>query len=147
MQNIIQLKQGVIALSTSDLISLASIWLCCQTMEDSADLGLDDSDSSGDESISSDAESEDGSDYVQGLTLTKEEVDANYLLLGTSVKPDPPVVVLANMIEKYPGAVTERSERLLAAVLEETPLGFELSDFQVGSLCSETNSGSEIHLG
>ena len=109
-------------------------------MEYSADLGLDDSDSSGDESISSDAESEDGSDYVQGLTLTKEEVDANYLLLGTSV------VVLANMIEKYPGAVTERSERLLAAVLEETPLGFELSDFQVGSFCSETNSGSEIHL-
>ena len=96
------------------------------------DLGLDDSDSSVDESKSSDEEIEDEPGFAQGLAVTREEVGANYHLLGTSVKPDPPVIVLAELLEKYPGAVTEHSERLLAAVLEENPLSFKLSDFQVG---------------
>ena len=103
-------------------------------MEVPVDLGLDDSDLSGDESISSDEEREEESGFEQGLCVTKEEVDANYNLLGSSVKPDPPVVVLAELIEQYPGAVTEQSQHLLASVLEENPLSFQLSDFQVHSL-------------
>ena len=101
-------------------------------MESNVVLGLDDSDTSGEDSSSSDEQSEDNSDFEQHLTVTKEEVDANYLLLGRSVKPDPPVIILRDLIQKYPGAVTEQSERLLAFVLEENPLSFDLSDFQVG---------------
>ena len=101
-------------------------------MESHVVLGLDDSDTSGKDSSSSDEQSEEDSDFEQHLTVTKEEVDANYLLLGKSVKPDPPVIILGDLIQKYPGAVTEQSERLLASVLKENPLSFDLSDFQVG---------------
>ena len=83
---------------------------------------------------SSDEEDEGDAGNTESIALTKEGIERNYNLLETSTKADPPVVLLSELRKKYPAAFTPFSEALLASVLEENPLGFQLTDFQVSSL-------------
>ena len=76
---------------------------------------------------SSDEEKEDDN----AEKMTEGDVGKNYNLLESSVKAAPPIIVLSELRSKYPEAFTEQSEALLASVLEENPLGFQLTDFQV----------------
>ena len=80
---------------------------------------------------SSDEECEDDTGNAESMALTKEDIEKNYNLLETSSKADPPVVLLSELRRRYPAAFTHQSEALLASVLEENPLGFQLTDFQV----------------
>ena len=99
------------------------------------DGGVDLSQSSEDDTDSSVSESEsdsgDEASGIEGLSVTKEEVARNYELLGSSFPPDPPIHHLEDLKQEYPFAFSELSESTLAAVLQENPVGFELSAFQV----------------
>ena len=84
---------------------------------------------------SSDEEDEgDTGNTDESMALTKEGIERNYNLLETSTKTDPPAVLLSELRTKYPEAFTPYSEALLASVLEENSLGFQLTAFQVPSL-------------
>ena len=80
---------------------------------------------------SSDDEGEGDTGNTESLAFTKEDMEKNYKLLETSTKADTPVVPLSELRTRYPAAFTHQSEALLASVLEENPLGFQLTDFQV----------------
>ena len=97
------------------------------------DGGVDLSQSSEDDTDSSVSESDSGDEVsgIEGLSVTKEEVARNYELLGSSFPPDPPIHHLEDLKQEYPFAFSELSESTLAAVLQENPVGFELSAFQV----------------
>ena len=102
------------------------------------DLGLDFSDlSEGEEhSSSSEPDSDEGEvepPHMDGLSVTAEDGAKNYELLGSSLPADPPVHLLADLKLKYPYAFTPLSENTLETVLQENPLAFELSAFQVHS--------------
>ena len=94
-----------------------------------------DSSDGGTNSGSSDSDEDEvtSMECFEGLSVTEGDVSENLKLLGTSLPPDPPLHLLKDLREKYPFAFTDLSERTLAKVLEENPLGFELSDFQVGN--------------
>ena len=77
------------------------------------------------------SEEEDCSDVTEGLSITKEEVLRNTQLLNGSMVTDPPVHTLSELRIKHPGAFSEESEEILASVLAENPLQYELSDYQV----------------
>ena len=77
------------------------------------------------------SEEEDWSDITEGLSITKEEVLRNTQLLNGSMVTDPPVHTLSELRIKHPGAFSEESEEILASVLAENPLQYELSDYQV----------------
>ena len=109
-----------------------------QLVDDSGNEEEADSDSSGNELNSSASSSDDDDAIIEGLSVTEEEVALNYQLLGSSSPADPPLHNLQDLKQTYPSAFSELSENTLAAVLQENPLGFELSDFQVGFSASKS---------
>ena len=102
------------------------------------DEGVDLSDSSVDEMDSSASSEDDEPAITEGLSVTEDEIARNYELLGSSLPSDPPLHLLQDLKQKYPSAFSELSESTLATVLQENPLGFELSDFQVHIPASRT---------
>lgn len=89
-------------------------------------------DSREDQSDTSESEEDDDlASAIEGLSVSEVEVARNFELLGSSVPPDPPLHLLEDLKQKYPYAFTELSESTLDAVLQENPLEFELSAFQV----------------
>ena len=96
------------------------------------------SDSSEDQSDTSVSDQEDDqAAAIEGLSVSEDDVARNYELLGGSLPADPPLHLLEDLRQKYPFAFTELSESTLATVLQENPLEFELSAFQVHSINQE----------
>ena len=94
------------------------------------------SDSSEDQSDTSVSDQEDDQ-AIEGLSVSEDDVARNYELLGGSLPADPPLHLLEDLRQKFPYAFTELSESTLATVLQENPLEFELSAFQVHSINQE----------
>ena len=71
-----------------------------------------------------------GVSEVDGLMISKEEADKNYLLAGTSVDEPPDQINLA----KYEHLLHDTVHAQIMEILEETKITFKLADFQLLSL-------------
>ena len=94
------------------------------------DVSVGNEDSSEEDSNGSESD-DDQASAIEGLSVSEEDVARNYELLGSSLPADPPLHLLEELRQKYPYAFSELSESTLASVLQENPLEFELSAFQV----------------
>ena len=94
------------------------------------DVSVSNDDSSEEDSNGSESD-DDQASAIEGLSVSEEDVARNYELLGSSLPADPPLHLLEELRQKYPYAFSELSESTLASVLQENPLEFELSAFQV----------------